>query len=234
MGETAKGTRRLMDSWWDLAEWTGHSGQKLRISSIKCPHCLYEGSFETVFNVERVNQSLHKKMHFLVLKCNECLMYCFVMWSPSRIGGAHGIHGYVVFPRSLKTEPTAPRHWPVQVGSAWEQAHKCIRAASWDAAATMAGRALEAATRHLGAKPGKLVAELNELGDKGILPKSMVDWAHEIRVLRNVGAHPDPVETRVEKGDASDVAKFLDCFLTYVYDLPKEIADYKERRVKKK
>ena len=102
------------------------------------------------------------------------------------------------------------------------------------AAAAMAGRALQAATRHLGAKPGKLNNEIDQLGENGILPKSMVEWTHEIRLLRNIGAHPDAVETAVEEDDAKDVVEFLDYFLVYTYDLPKQIEDYKERRKKKR
>lgn len=62
-----------MESWWELGEGTGVSGRELHVGSITCPHCLYKGSFEEAFNAQTVNQSLHKTMYFVVLKCRECL-----------------------------------------------------------------------------------------------------------------------------------------------------------------
>lgn len=221
-----------MESWWELGEGVGYSGHTPVLALVACPHCGYKGNFTREFHKERTSPELHKTLHFEILKCNECLLYMFLMWSPSSFGGRSGMHGFRAYPPSLKTYPDAPDHWPEQVGRAWEQAHKSIDTKSWDAAAAMAGRSLQAAVRQLGATPGNLKDEINELGTKGILPKSMVDWAQEIRIIRNIGAHPDPLETSVDPDDAKDIVKFLDYFLVYTYNLPKEIQDYKARRGK--
>lgn len=222
-----------MKSWWELGEGVGYSGGAPVLGLIVCPHCGYKGNFAREFHKERTSKELDKTLHFEILKCNECLLYTFLIWSPSSFGGRPEMHGSRVYPPSLKGPIKAPEHWPEQVGRAWEQAHKSLDTESWDAAATMAGRSLQAAVRQLGAKPGKLKGEIDELGAKGILPKSMVDWAEEIRVIRNVGAHPDPIETSVDPDDAKDIVEFLDYFLVYSYNLPKQIQDYKARRTKK-
>ncbi len=94
------------------------------------------------------------------------------------------------------------------------------------------GVTLQAATREMGAAPRQLAGEIDELGKKGVLPAAMTEWAHEIRALRNIGAHPDATETSVEAKDANDIVKFLDYFLIYVYNLPKEIEQYRTRRDK--
>lgn len=109
-----------------------------------------------------------------------------------------------------------------------------MKSSSWDAAVTMAGRALQAATRKLGATPSTLAKEIDELGTRGVLTGSMVEWAHEIRLLRNISAHPDLVELSVEEGDAKDVMEFLDYLLIYAFDLPHQITEYKARRSQKK
>ena len=222
-----------LESWWDLGEHVGVSGHEWHVGSVTCPHCLRQGNFRTEFKSALTNESLHKTMNFVVLKCNDCVMSCFVMWSASR-GGYSGMHGYRVYPPTLKAEPKAPEHWPPQVGVAWEQARKAISTKSWDAAAAMAGRALQALTRgHFKAKPASLEKEIDELGDKGILPVGMVEWAHEIRLLRNIGAHPDALEESVDATDAKDIVEFLDYFVTYALSLPKQISDYKARRAQK-
>jgi hypothetical protein len=219
-----------MESWWDLGEGIGYGGSELHVSSVTCPHCLYRGNFDVEYTKDQKHPTRPKALHWLVLKCNECNMRSFVLWSGNGFGPS-GIHASRVYPPSLKASAKAPDHWPSQVGNAWEQAHKSLGTESWDAAAAMAGRALQAVTRgHFKAKPATLEKEIEELGSKGILPRPMVEWAHEIRLLRNIGAHPDPVEESVSAADAKDIVKFLDYFLIYVFNLPKEIADYKARR----
>ena len=204
-----------LESWWDLGEHAGVSGPALHVGSITCPHCLRRGHFRVEFN--------------------DCVMSCFVLWSASTSGGFSGMHDYQVYPPSLKDDPKAPEYWPTQVGSAWEQAHKAINTKSWDAAAAMAGRALQALTGgHFHAKPATLEKEIEELGGEGVLPVAMVEWAHEIRLLRNIGAHPDPSEESVDATDAKDIVEFLDYFITYALDLPKQISDYKARRSQKR
>ncbi len=129
-----------MKSWWELGEGVGFSGEKPILALIACPHCGYKGNFNREFQKDHTSQELHKTLHFEVLKCNECLLMSFLMWSTSRFGGPGGIHGYRVYPPSLKGPVKAPDHWPEQVGKAWEQAHKSLGTESWDAAVTMAGR----------------------------------------------------------------------------------------------
>src|SRR5882724_5195648 len=155
-----------LESWWDLGDWVGESGHELHVGSVTCPNCLRQGNFRTEFESAIKNESLRKTMNFVVLKCNDCVMSCFVMWSASRFGGGSGgMHGYRVYPPSLKGDPEAPAHWPAQVGGAWEQAHKAINTKSWDAAAAMAGRALQALTRgYFKAKHATLEKEIEELG----------------------------------------------------------------------
>jgi uncharacterized protein DUF4145 len=97
----------------------------------------------------------------------------------------------------------------------------------------MAGRALQAALKDKGAKKDRLVDQVKELGTAGILPKPMEEWAEEIRILRNIGAHQDDEEVEVDAQDAKDIVKFTDYFLIYIYNLPREIEGYKNRREKR-
>jgi hypothetical protein len=220
-----------MESWWELGEGSGYSGREPALALLACPYCGYKGNLERMHRAVREHPERHKMLHYELLRCGECVMFSFLMWSPS---GSGGLHGYRLFPPSLKRGQRAPDHWPAQVGRAWVQAHNSIDTKSWDAAAAMAGRALQAATRgHFEAKQSTLEKEIDELGRKGILPAPMVEWAHEIRLMRNIGAHPDPVELEVEAADAKDIVKFMDYFLVYSFDLPKEIADYRARRESK-
>ncbi len=63
----------------------------------------------------------------------------------------------------------------------------------------------------------------------------MKEWAHELRELGNESAHPDPVgsQASADEGGVRDVIEFLDFLLQYLYTLPHEIKQYRERRTGK-
>ena len=58
----------------------------------------------------------------------------------------------------------------------------------------------------------------------------MKEWANELRELGNESAHPQPDQTATDRNDARDVVNFLNFLLEYLYTLPKQIRDYRDRR----
>lgn len=58
----------------------------------------------------------------------------------------------------------------------------------------------------------------------------MKEWSHELRELANDSAHPTPGSAGTEPKDASDVVGFLSTLLTMLYDLPRQIAQYRKRK----
>ena len=61
---------------------------------------------------------------------------------------------------------------------------------------------------------------------------ALVEWANELRLLRNPAAHPQPGQDATNSADARDVVRFLDCLLQYLFDLPHRINEYRRRRAK--
>ncbi len=57
----------------------------------------------------------------------------------------------------------------------------------------------------------------------------MKDWAHQLRLLANESAHPDN-SSAPQNTDVRDILRFLDFLLKYLYTLPHEIAEYRNRR----
>jgi len=113
----------------------------------------------------------------------------------------------------------------------WIQAHDSLANENWDAANVMARSAVQFVVRHKKAVDAKLKVQIDDLVAKGVLHPLMKDWADEVRVLANESAHPeapDPIE--VSPQDAKDIVHFLDLLLFYLYDLPKQIEDYRQRK----
>ncbi|ASL44669.1 hypothetical protein bAD24_I14385 [Burkholderia sp. AD24] len=88
----------------------------------------------------------------------------------------------------------------------------------------MARRTLEAITIERGESGGTLAKRLQALTDKNMLPPTLADWAKEVRLIGNVGAHFDPLED-VEISDAEQLRDFIQELLSYLYILPSKLAD---------
>jgi hypothetical protein len=212
-------------SWWDLGEGRGQHGGELELFRITCPFCMERGNFHTEHAATKKKANSQKVLHFDTLKCGNCAGYVMVLWSA---GGR--LYDYHVLPWPAKLD-AYPSHWPERIGRFWLQAHRTSNDENWDAAAVMARSALQSALRLHGAEGNGLYGEIADLATKGVLPPHMKDWAHELRQLGNESAHPDPSSAEAATpDDVRDVIKFLDFLLQYLFDLPHEIAEYRNRK----
>jgi hypothetical protein len=217
-----------MDSWWQLGEGSGYQGSDLAVYKITCPFCMEQGNFKPAFHAEKKKSNSNKKLNFDTLECGNCKGYVMVLWSASEHGHGHGLHGYQVVPWPLKLEKY-PEHWPEAIGRYWLQAKRNIRDENWDAAAVMARSALQISLRDCKAKGKNLKQEIDDLASKGTLPPIMKDWSDHVRDLGNDSAHPDPSQGPTNPQDARDIVRFLDFLLEYLYSLPHQIQQYRER-----
>lgn len=218
-----------MDSWWQLGEGSGHSGKTIDFHYITCPFCMERGNFEAVSNHEKKKPNSSKKLSFYTLACGNCKGYVMVLWSVSEYG--KDLWDYKVLPWPLKLEKF-PDHWPADVGRYWLQAKRNIRDENWDAASVMARSALQLALRANNANGKNLREEIDDLATKGILPPIIRDGSHQVRELGNDSAHPNPSQKSTESQDARDIVQFLDFLLEYLYTLPHQIQEYRQRQKK--
>ena len=213
-----------MDSWWDLGEWSGDLGTELETYDITCPFCMERGNFKVAFHAEKQKPNGHKKLNFDTLECGNCRGYVLCLWS-----AGSGLHAHRVLPWPLRVE-RHPKHWPETIGRFWLQAKRSLTDENWDAATVMARSAMQAALRSFDAKGANLKQEIEDLASKGLLPSIMKDWSHALRDLGNDSAHPHPDQEATSPRDAKDIARFLDFLLEYLYDLPQQIKEYRERK----
>ena len=55
--------------------------------------------------------------------------------------------------------------------------------------------------------------------EDAILLPSLAEWASEVRLVGNIGAHYDPLEI-VSKKDSSDLLGFTRELIKYLYEIP--------------
>jgi hypothetical protein len=228
-------------SWWQLGEGSGHSsGGELPLYQIECAFCAEADKWSLVGHHEKKKPNSHKRLNFDTLKCESCGGFIMVLWSTGEFGGSQPLTGefggsqpltaYRVLPWRIG-KPKAPDHWPQEVRRLWPQAHSSLQQENWDASVVIARSALQAALRDHNAQGRTLHDEVKDLTDRGLLPPLMKDWANELRVLGNESAHPELGAHGPTPKDAEDVVEFLDFLLKYLYDLPKQISDYRSRRI---
>lgn len=220
----------MMESWWQLGEGNGFQGDTLGIWRLECAFCGERGNFKRAFHAEKSKPNSSKRLNFDVYQCTNCNGYVHVLWSAAEFAsGFHGLHAYRILPWPIE-KPEASENWPDAVQRFWTQAKNSLNGENWDAAALMARSALQSAMREKGAIGKDLKAEIENLASRGILSPLMKDWSHEVRELANESAHPGETAPPTDPQDARDIVQFLDFLLLYLYDLPRQISDYRQRR----
>jgi hypothetical protein len=116
------------------------------------------------------------------------------------------------------------------VGKYWLEARRSIEGKNWIAAALMARSAVQLVARKAGAKGSNLKQEIDDLAAKSLILPIMQEWAHEVRVLANEGTHPQPATAGTSEKDAKDVVEFLSFLMQVMYNLPRQIKEYRARK----
>lgn len=117
--------------------------------------------------------------------------------------------------------PRVPLHTPENVAKYFEEAIIGIKFGSYMSAAIMARKTVEAAINSMTEKKLSLFESIKQLGAQGILTPTLVDWAHEIRIIGNEAAHGDDATLP----DATQAVYFAEMLLTYLYTIPGMIAE---------
>ena len=219
-----------MDSWWELGEGMGFQGDKVEVWRLICAFCGERGNFALAYHGEKRKPNSGKLLNFDLYQCGNCMGFVHVFWSAGEHNFGRGLYNFKVLPWPLNDKPEPSENWPKGMHRFWIQAHHSLTNENWDAANLMARSALQFAVREKGAEGGGLKSQIDDLVTKGVLHPLMKDWAHEVRLLANESAHPEaPEPIEVTPEDVKDVVHFLDLLLLYLYDLPKQIENYRQR-----
>lgn len=211
---------------WTPGEHGWRDGSEFTAAELVCPWCGARGEFNNVFHEARQVQSARGgAMNFELWQCAHCARHSFVIWT-----GGEGKHDFVAWPEP-ESGQRVPESWPAAAGRAWQQAKAALDAGAWDAAATMARRAIALATREKGAQRESLAAEVDDLGRLGLLAEPLRKWGRTLKALQGPKGEQDLDAPPVGEGDARDAVRFARLALEQLYSLPATIDSYeKERR----
>lgn len=125
------------------------------------------------------------------------------------------------------SEPAAPKHTPPAVARRYIEGEDAFRRKSWNAAVAMYRSALDLATKALPDVPsrGSFFHRLEWLHENHRITPDMWAWADRVRIEGNDALH-DPEEFCEE--DTNPLRLFTEMFLKYVFELPGEVAAFRE------
>ncbi len=209
----------------------GFQGDSPELWRIACAFCGEKGNFELAYHGEKKKPNTDKKLNFDLYQCRNCMGFVHILWSANEFGFGRGLYGMKVLPWPLEAKPEPSENWPEGVKRFWIQAHDSLTHENWDAANVMARSAVQFVVRDKKAKDTRLKDQINDLVATGVLHPLMKDWADEVRLLANESAHPEaPIPADATPPDSRDIVNFMDLLLLYLYDLPKQIENYRQRK----
>lgn len=210
-----------------------------------CPRCNKQSSFEVIGSLPLTFDGgfmMHRdggqeptyKERCSILICRHCSQGINVLeeqWvgenkaTESKGGGTVTWRGFHWWPLPNSNLHNAV---PSEISGAFNEANTAILAGCPRAGAVMARRTLEAITIDQGQSNGTLAKRLQELTNNGILLPTLADWAKEVRLIGNSGAHFDPIND-VSDSDAKQLLSFISELLNYIYIMPFELANRRKK-----
>jgi uncharacterized protein DUF4145 len=113
---------------------------------------------------------------------------------------------------------------PPTIAADFQEALRCQWIKAFKACVVMCARAVQGSALALGAKTKKLTDQIDELFGQGKITAALKNFAHEVRVTRNLGAHPDKDGLEeVTKEDAGDIVEFTREYLHHIYVMPAKL-----------
>jgi hypothetical protein len=200
-----------------------------------CPHCGARAHFQMIFNDSYKNEK-RDLIYYVVFRCVPCKKLI--------------LETYKFFQNQFDTnENLSNSGWldkfpsdeiayvnkfenvvPGDVLEDFREGVMSLNSKCFKASVSMFRRSLQSALLNLGAKPEEdLIIQIKNIGS---LTQDIKDWAHNIRIFGNWGAHPqDDNLKEVNEKIANEVRMFLEEFFNYVYLMPSRVA--KARQVGK-
>lgn len=185
--------------------------------SIFCPNCKQRTNL-----IHRADYPININYQYEICECNGCDFFFLVkrFRSDDRI--------LEIWPKTLPE--SVDEKIPENIRQDFTEAYLCFSVGAYRACAVMARRALQNLCIEKGAKKdAKLEQQIDFLQSKGIITVELQNWAHEVRMVGNDGAHPNQHEL-VGESDARDILDLLKQFCQVMYIAPSIAAERKQAR----
>jgi hypothetical protein len=211
-----------------------------------CPRCNKQSSFEIIghlpatYDSSIINRSNGVNEHGLIdrvtsMVCRNCNQPIIVIEEEyigekpklkNKEGGFIKYVGHFWWPlENVKVNDK----YPLNIRKVFSEAIICFYSNCFSASAVMSRRTIEAIAKDKGFSEGNLIDKIKSMKEKGVLQQALADWANEVRLIGNQGAHFDPIN-KVEEADAKQIIEFIEELIKYIYILPNELEEKRRKR----
>lgn len=184
----------------------------------RCPHCGIAGpNYTTVYTSQQALPRRDGEAHsrWAAYACTTCGSLVTTKGEPG--SGVANPLVVEIYPPAK----TAHDDIPEPARRFLEQAFQSIHAP--DAAAMVAGSAVDAMLKLHGFEKGTLYARIDEAKVAGLLTESMADWAHEVRLGSNRPRHADKERPHVSPEEAVQAVEFAEALGHFLFVLTARI-----------
>ena len=186
-----------------------------------CPHCMQKSYFRPVGGAHA--EPLGNSGSFEIVnaaQCEACKRFLLVEGRGLRNQPAQLLN---VFPLG-KPNDNVDAEIPDAIAEDFKEALRCEWVKAYKGCVVMCRRAVQSSVIELGARDGKLIEQIDELFKKGKITEALKEFAHEVRLTGNDGAHPGKDGlSDVSPKDASDIIEFTREYLHHVYVMPAKL-----------
>lgn len=202
-----------------------------------CPHCSTKAHLEMMDNYHHLADR-GDQYNYVIFRCKPCKKLSVRVYSSKQnpySGGQNlSMEKWVAKFPSIDTTPSEKftTYVSADVLSDYEEGLICLSAGAEKAAVSMFRRAMQDAMIDLGAN--QKLDLIEQIKAVPTLTEDIKDWAHNVRILGNWGAHPqDDLLRDVTPELAQEVRELLEEFMNYVYVMPGKVAAARKRYEKK-
>ena len=198
-------------------------------ASGECPHCATKSYFRPVSSAYMDQKNgVHRVAN--VGQCENCKQFVLIEGIRSTIQSAAQLVG--VYPMGKPNDSIAAevQENAAEVAADFSEALRCHWIKAYRASVVMCRRAIQSSAIALQAKGGRLIDQIDDLFESGKITESLKDFAHEVRLTGNDGAHPDKDGLKdVKEQDALDIIEFTREYLHHLYVMPAKLKLRKAR-----
>lgn len=197
-----------------------------------CPHCGAYSKFTVKTNDSGFWADSSKRFRVTTTTehCDNCSGIIVVFTRP---GGAQTPDKELIsYPTNV---PKVDEIIPEKIAVDFKGGINCLSINEYKAAAAMFRRSLQQVMIDKNASGSDLFAQIDDLEKRQIITSQVKNWAHEIRLWGNHGAHPskDGLD-ELKREDMEEVKEFLESLFDYIYIMPAKVQTSIANRAAKK
>nr|AWM01287.1 DUF4145 domain-containing protein [Bradyrhizobium amphicarpaeae] len=183
----------------------------------RCPHCsIAAPNFIRMWGSEGPTSRTDggPNRYWGCYRCRSCGSIVTCSGLPS---GGDQFAFFEIFPDARMAHTDIPEPARTYLQQAYETLH------APDAAAVMAGSAVDAMLKVRGLTNGSLYSRIDEALSQNLLTKGMAEWAHEVRLGSNRPRHADRENPHVSPDEAKQSVEFAEALGNFLFVLTARI-----------